>query len=68
MRLTYTGPSVWHNVQTMVVASPTVGERRPASNSSGSAGIPQEMVQAEVARQLDSAMSDVMNWLEAERA
>ena len=52
----------------MVVASPTVGERRPASNSSGSAGIPQEMVQAEVARQLDSAMSDVMNWLEAERA
>ena len=49
--------SVWHNqsqVQTMMVASPTVGERRPESNSSGSAGIPQEMVQAEVARQLDN--------------
>ncbi|CAE7633410.1 RE1 [Symbiodinium sp. CCMP2592] len=62
--------SVWHNrsqVQTMMVASPTMGERRPESNSSGSAGIPQEMVQAEVARQLDSAMSEVMSRLQDER-
>ena len=63
--------SVWHNqsqVQTMMVASPTVGERRPESNSSGSVGIPQEMVQAEVARQLDNAMSELMGRLQAERA
>ena len=63
-------PGIWHNqsqVQTMVVASPLARERRPESSSSGSAGIPQEMVQAEVARQLDSAMSDVMGRLQAER-
>ncbi|CAE7496106.1 unnamed protein product [Symbiodinium sp. CCMP2592] len=52
----------------MVVSSPTDAERRPESNSSGSAGIPQEMVQAEVARQLDNAMVEVMNRLQAERS
>ncbi|CAE7334850.1 GIP [Symbiodinium sp. CCMP2592] len=68
-----TSPEVhgtWHNqsqVQTMMMASPSRQEHRPDSVSSGSGGIPQEMVQAEVTRQLDAAMSEVMARLSAER-
>eukprot|EP00439_Symbiodinium_sp_Y106_P067020 s115_g11.t1 len=59
---------MWQNeTRTMMVSSPHAVEQRPESNSSGSAGISQELLQAEVSRQLDQAMGEVMARLQEER-
>ena len=42
-------------------------ERRPESTSSGSAAVAQEVVQAEVARQLEAAMGDLTAKLQYEK-
>ncbi|CAE7698046.1 GIP [Symbiodinium necroappetens] len=58
---------VWQNQQTMMVSSPGAGERRAESNSSGSVGISPEVLQAEVSRQLDAAMGEMVGKLNDER-
>ena len=52
---------------TMMVSSPRPGERRAESNSSGSVGVTPEVLQAEVSRQLDAAMGEMVGKLNDER-
>ena len=63
------GPSVWQNqTQTLMVSTPVAAERdqRPASSST-SAGISQEVLQAEVSKQLDVAMGEMLAKLQEEK-
>ena len=63
---------IWHGqteTQTVMVSTPRAreSERRPESTSSGSAAVAQEVVQAEVARQLEAAMGDLTAKLQYEK-